>query len=179
MELPRLARPKGCFAAYDLRRRSKDDALRTDSDTSGGIQPTPSEGGEGQQSWHYDTPLISAFYDWTQAPLPSDYGPAGAAGAWATPPHPPGPQDRLREYGQAADAAAELLQAPQDLPGTTGRPRAADAAVDSAGAAEPPEELRARRICWMAMPEYTAASRRHDHATFLERADASVRCSGF
>ncbi len=30
-----------------------------------------------------------------------------------------------------------------------------------------------------AMPEYTAASGRHDHATFWERADESVRCSGF
>ncbi len=27
------------------------------------------------------------------------------------------------------------------------------------------------------MPEYTAASERLDHATFRERADASVRCS--
>jgi hypothetical protein len=27
-------------------------------------------------------------------------------------------------------------------------------------------------------PEYTAARRRHDHATFLERADAPVRCKG-
>ncbi len=42
--------------------------------------------------------LVSALYYWTQALL-SDYGPAGAAGAWATPPHPPGPQDRLRDYG--------------------------------------------------------------------------------
>ncbi len=31
--------------------------------------------------------------------LLSNFGPAGAAGARATPPHPPGPQDRLREYG--------------------------------------------------------------------------------
>jgi hypothetical protein len=28
------------------------------------------------------------------------------------------------------------------------------------------------------MPEYTAASGRLDHATFRERADASVRCTG-
>ncbi len=40
--------------------------------------------------------------------------------------------------------------------------------------------LRARRIRRMAaMPEYTGASGRHDHATFWERADESVRCSGF
>ena len=31
----------------------------------------------------------------------------------------------------------------------------------------------------MAMPEYTAASGRPDRATFRERADASVRCTGF
>ncbi len=42
--------------------------------------------------------LVSAFYDRNKA-LISDYGPDGAAGAWATPPHPPGPQDRLRDYG--------------------------------------------------------------------------------
>ncbi len=52
------------------------------------------------------------------------------------------------------------------------------AAVDSAGAAVPFEELRAGRIRRMAMPEYTAASGRLDHATIRERADASVRCMG-
>jgi hypothetical protein len=35
------------------------DAPRADSETSGRIQPTPSEG---RQSWHYYTPLISAIY---------------------------------------------------------------------------------------------------------------------
>ncbi len=63
------------------------------------------------------------------------------------------------------------------FPGTTGLAGAADAAVDSAGAAVPSEELRAGRIRRMAMLEYTAASGRLDHATFRERADASVRCS--
>ncbi len=42
----------------------------------------------------------------------------------------------------------------------------------------PPGELRARRIRRTAMPEYTAASRRRDHATFRERANVSVRCFG-
>jgi hypothetical protein len=41
------------------------------------------------------------------------------------------------------------------------------------------KRLRAGRICRMAMLECTAASRRHDHATFRERADESVRCSEF
>jgi hypothetical protein len=52
----------------------------------------------------------------TQALLSDDHWPAGAAGVWATPPHPPGPQDSLRDYGPdgAADAAADL-SAPHDL----------------------------------------------------------------
>jgi hypothetical protein len=37
--------------------------------------------------------LVSTSDDWTKA-LIIDYGPAGAAGARATPPHPPEPQDR-------------------------------------------------------------------------------------
>jgi hypothetical protein len=72
------------------------------------------------------------------------------------------------------------------FPGTTGRPGATDAAVDSAGAAVPSEELRAGRaavpskelragrIRRMAMQEYTAASGQIDHATFRERAEALV-----
>ncbi len=35
-------------------------------------------------------------------------GPAGAAGAWATPPHPPGPQNRSRDYWP--EEAAESLR---------------------------------------------------------------------
>ena len=49
------------------------DALRADSETSGWIQPTPSEG---LQSWHYDTLTSLASYYRTKA-LPSDYGPTG------------------------------------------------------------------------------------------------------
>jgi hypothetical protein len=53
--------------------------------------------------------------------------------------------------------------------------RATNAAVNSAGAAVPFEELRARRICRRTMLEYTAASGRLDHAAFRERqANASV-----
>ena len=86
----------------------------------------------------------AAFYDQIKAVI-SDYGPAGAAGAWATPPHPLGPQDRLRDYGpeeaagrrrravgtarhfQGLQAYREqrtppsTLQGPQYLSGTTGR----------------------------------------------------------
>ncbi len=62
--------------------------------------------------------------------------------------------------------------APQDLSGTTGRPRAADAAADSAGAAVLLRDYgSADGLCW--------STPRLDHAPFLERADASVRCSGF
>jgi hypothetical protein len=64
------------------------------------------------------------------------------------------------------------------FPATTGRQGAADVAVDYAGAAVPFEELRARRISRRAMLDYTAASGRLDQATFWERADASVRCTG-
>ena len=39
-------------------------------------------------------------------------------------------------------------------------------AAASAGAAEPSEGLRAGRSSGQTMPEYTAASGRHDHATF-------------
>ncbi len=46
------------------------------------------------------------------------------------------------------------------FPRTTGRPGAADAAVDSAAAAVPSDELRAGWIRWMAMPECTAATGR-------------------
>ncbi len=63
-------------------------------------------------------------------------------------------------------------------PRTTGQPEAADAAVNSARAAVPFEELRAGRIRRMAMPEYTAARGRFDDATFREQADASVQCLG-
>jgi hypothetical protein len=65
------------------------------------------------------------------------------------------------------------------FPGTTGRPEAVDATVDSARAVVPFEELLAGRIRLRALPEYAAASGYIYHATFLERADASVRCSGF
>ncbi len=106
-------------------------------------------------------------------------GRPGAAGAWATPPQLPGQQDRLWDYGPAgaADTAAEP-PAPQDIPGTTGQPGAADADADSAEAAVPSEGLLAGWRRRRTMPEYTAACGRLDHAAFLERANASVRCTG-
>jgi hypothetical protein len=93
------------------------------------------------------------------------------------PQHSPGPQDRLT--GLRAGRGSGRRRRAKDFPGTMGRPEAADAAVDSARAAVLPEGLRAGRIRCLTMPEYTAARGRHDHATFRERADASVRCSGF
>ncbi len=59
-----------------------------------------------------------------------------------------------------------------------GRPEAADAAADSAGAAVPFEGLRAGRICLWTMPEYIASRGRLDHANVRERANASVHCTG-
>jgi hypothetical protein len=77
-------------------------------------------------------------------------GRQGAAGAWATPQHSPGQQDRLRDYGPAgaADAAADQpalhwrLQDLSETTGTTGWLGAADADTDYAEAA-PSEGLRA------------------------------------
>ena len=40
------------------------------------------------------------------------------------------------------------------------------------------QRLRAGRSSGRTKPEYTAASGRHDHASFRELADASVRCPG-
>jgi hypothetical protein len=79
----------------------------------------------------------------------------------ATPPQPPAWRGRRTDYG------------------TTGRPGAAEADTDSAGVVVPFEGLRAGRIRRRTMLEYTAASGSLEHATFLERAVASVRCSGF
>jgi hypothetical protein len=103
--------------------------------------------------------------------------PVGAAGARATPPHPQGPQDRLRDYW--AEGAAGCRRR----------------AVGTAG---PFQGLLANREQWtplgqqylsrnygpdgsrrMAMLECTAASGRLYHVTFQERAHASVRCLGF
>jgi hypothetical protein len=70
------------------------------------------------------------------------------------------------------------LQGPQDLPGTTGQPGAANAAADSAEAAVPSEGLRAGQGSGRTKPEYTAARGRVDHATVRERANVSVQCTG-
>jgi hypothetical protein len=120
--------------------------------------------------------LVSAFYDRTKAMI-SDFA-AGAAwsmGNAAASAVAVEPFTGLR----AGRSSGKPPPSCRTFPRNTGRPGAADAAVDPAGAAEPSEELRAGRIRRMAMLEYTTASGRIDHATFQERADASVRCSGF
>ncbi len=123
--------------------------------------------------------LVSASDDRTKA-LPSDYGPAGLLEQGQCRRIRRSRRTVLRDYGpEEAASHRPSCRYHRTFPRNTGRPGAADAAVDSAGAAVPSEELRAGRICRMAMPEYTAASGRHDHATFRERADESVRCSGF
>jgi hypothetical protein len=58
------------------------------------------------------------------------------------------------------------------FPRTTGRPGAGDAAVDSAGAAVPYEGPRAGRIRQMAIPECTAAGRRHSGSGQTRQSDA-------
>ncbi len=69
----------------------------------------------------------------------------------------------LRDYGTAgaADAAVDPPP-PPDLPGTTGWPRAVDAAGDSAEAFIPSEGLRAGRRCRRTMPEYKRTTRPRD-----------------
>jgi hypothetical protein len=89
--------PKGGFAAYYA--RSIDELSGRTTGRLGYDRPDSAYAmipSEGRQSWHYDTPslqLVSASNDQTKT-LISDYGPAGAAGARATPQHPPEPQDR-------------------------------------------------------------------------------------
>ncbi len=169
-----------CFATYCA--RSIDELLyaqRADSDTSGRIQRMPSEG---LQSWHYDTPSSLASYYRTKA-LPSDYGPAGLLEQ--------GQRRRIRrsrrtvlwDYGPK-EAASSRRRAV----GTTGPsqgPRADREQRTPPSTLPGPQYLSGnygpgwiRRTAIM-MPEYTAASGRHDHATFRERTDESVRCSGF
>ncbi len=96
---------------------------------------------EGRQSWHYDTPIVSASDDRTKA-LISDYGPwgkgnapasAGAAGPFyeqRTPPMTqPGPQYLQGTTGRTdlPDGYAGVhLARPRDLPGA-GRPPPTDA----------------------------------------------------
>ncbi len=57
---------------------------------------------------------------------------------------------------------------------------AADAAAESSRAARPFQGLLAGRSSGRTKPEYTAARRRHEQATFSgwERTDTSVRCTG-
>jgi hypothetical protein len=108
---------------------------------------------------------MSPYVDTSSGPNSSAAASAGAAG----------PFTGLRAGGSSGKPPPSCRYR-RTFPRTMGRPGAADAAVDSAGAAVPLGELRAGRIHRMAMPECTAASGHLDHATFRERADASVRC---
>ena len=126
--------------------------------------------------------LVSASDDRTKTLL-SDYGPARLLEQRQRSRIRRSSRIVLRDYGpeEAASSRRRAVGTTdhRTFPRTTDRPGAADAAVDSAGAAVPFEELRAGRIRRMAMLAYTAASGRHDHATFREQqADESVRCSG-
>ena len=71
------------------------DALQADSDTLGRLHLAPLEG---RQRLHYDT-LSSPHQPPPALVLSDDCGPAGAVGAWAPPPLPPGLQDLPRDYG--------------------------------------------------------------------------------
>ncbi len=60
-------------------------------DPSGRLQPTPSDG---RQSWHYDT-LSSLHLPPDSFTTSEDYGPDGAAEAWAPQLHPPDLKSRF------------------------------------------------------------------------------------
>jgi hypothetical protein len=176
VELPRHVRPKGCFAAYYV--RSIDELLgrTTGRLRVGDIRTYTAHtiGGTAELALLYSFNLC--ILCWTQAPLSEDYGPAKAAGAWAMQQHPLGQQDRLPQDYWPPEQRTPPPNTPalQDLPGTMGQQGAADTNEDSAGATIPSVTLLAGRIRQLTMPEYTAASGRLDHTTFLELADASV-----
>jgi hypothetical protein len=94
------------------------DALWADLDTEGRIQPTPSEG---RHSWHYDT-LSSPHLPSDPLTINNDYGPAGAAGAWAPPPHLPEPQDlQGQRAGRSNGRRRRIRRRRITFSGTTGR----------------------------------------------------------
>ncbi len=96
--------------------RSIDELSGRTTGRLGDIRPDTAHaiGGTAELALRYS--LISALTAGPKRYSVMVMGRPGAAGACATPPHPPGPQDRLRDYGPA---------------------RAADAAAESAGAAGP------------------------------------------
>jgi hypothetical protein len=76
---------------------------------------------EGRHSWYYDT-LSTPHLPLDPITISDDYGPAGAAGAWASPPHPPGPQDLSGTTGRTEQRTPPPNPlGPQYLSGTTGR----------------------------------------------------------
>ncbi len=152
------------------------DAIQTDSDTPGLLQP------EGLQSWHYDTLSFPHLpdYPWTQ-PLP-----VATTGRMVLE-HEQRNRTRRRAAGTIGTFTVPRQEqrtplsnppGPQDFSGTTARPRAADAAADSAKATVPFEGLQAGRSSGRTKPKYTAARGRPDHATFLDQANAPVQSTG-
>ncbi len=78
----------------------------------------------------------------------------------------------LRDYGQE-EAAAEL-RVLQDLSKDYGPTESSGRRRRLRWGRSISKGLRAGRIRWMAMLECIAASGRHDHVTFRERADETV-----
>ncbi len=83
VELPGLARLKVCFAVYDV--RSIDELLEHTTGRFGDIRPDTNHaiGGTAELTLLQYSANLRILRQ-TQALLSDDYGPAGAAGAWAT-----------------------------------------------------------------------------------------------
>ena len=124
--------------------------------------------------------LVSASNDRTKA-LPSDYRPAGLLEQRQRRSIRGSRTTVLRDY-----VPEEAASSRRRAVGTTGPfqgPRA-DREQRTPPSIPPgpqylPRNYGPGRIRRMAMPECTAASGRYGHAAFRERADESVRCSGF
>jgi hypothetical protein len=145
------------------------DALRAESDTTGRVQPMPSEG---RQSRRYDTPTSLR----TRRP---DQGTSvrasRTAGASATPQHPPEAHDlstRLRAGGGSEEQQRSCRYFRTFPTGSSGRRRRLRGRSTSKG-------LRAGTDPLDGYAVVHRGKRTTRPQTFRARADESVRCSEF
>ncbi len=88
-----------CYAAYDV--RSVIELSGRTAGRLGDIRPDTAHSIKGTAELALRHSIIPAFAAGPKQHSVMTNGRQGAAGAWSTPPHPPGPQDRLRDYGPA------------------------------------------------------------------------------